>query len=328
MKRRALLFAACSTAFSFGTLAQSRKVPRVGILHVGSAKEPRSVQREPFEGGLRELGWTPGTTILIDYRYAEGDRSKLPSLAKELVLADVDVIVARADAAINAARAATTTIPIVMAAYLSDAAADGVVASLSRPGGNVTGIGGFIEVDGKRLEILKDAFPSVSRVAVITNPTLEGRKFAERMNNLQSAGGALKLQIQVFEVTRADQIAEAFAAAGKARTDALLIRGDPDVLDTHRAAIAAQAAKLRIPAIYWWPFFVEAGGLMSYGNSLPGLHHRSASYVDRILKGARSADLPIEQPTRMELMVNLKAAKASGIEIPKAIVQRADRIIE
>jgi putative tryptophan/tyrosine transport system substrate-binding protein len=326
--RRQFVFAGALGAACGAVLGQGRRVPRVGVLHVGSAKEPAAVQRQPFERGLSELGWVPGSTVIIDYRYAEGDRSKLGPLADELVRAGVDVIVARADAAIHAARKATSTIPIVMSAYIGDPAVDGVVKNPARPGGNVTGIGNFLELDGKRLELLKDTFPHVRRIGVVSNPTLEGAKSAERMARLSEAAAALKLQVQVFEITRKEQIGDLFSAIGKARPDALLVRGDPEVLDPYRAEIAGHAAKLRIPAIYWWRFFVEAGGLMSYGNSIPGLHNRSATFVDRILKGAKASELPIEQPTKFELVVNLKTAKALGIEIPKAVTFRADHIIE
>ena len=326
--RRQVLIAGALGVATGRTFAQARRAPRIGVLHVGSSKESPAIQREPFERGLRDLGWGPGSTVIIDYRYAEGERTRLPALAEELVRSRVDVIVARADEAIHAARKATSTIPIVMAAYVGDPAADGVVKSPSRPGGNVTGIGNFLELDGKRLEILKDAFPGVRRVGVVANPTLDGAKYAERMTQLRQAASALKLQLQVFEIRRPEQIAAVFSAIGEARFDALLVRGDPQVLDLHRAEIAAQAIKLRIPAIYWWRFFVDAGGLMSFGNSIPGLHNRSATFVDRVLKGARAGELPIEQPTKFELVVNLKAAKAIGVDIPKAVTFRADHIIE
>jgi putative ABC transport system substrate-binding protein len=305
---------------------QARRVPRVGVLHAGSSKEPAAVQREPFERGLRDRGWVPGSTVIIDYRYAEGDRAKLAPLADELVRSGADVIVARADAAIHAARKATSTIPIVMAAYVGDPAADGVVKNVSRPGGNVTGIGNFLDLDPKRLELLRDAFPRIRRVGVVLNP--DGGKWRERMVRLNEAAKVLKLQLQFFEIRRPEQLSETFAAVGKARVDALLVRGDPEVLDPNRADIAAQAARLRVPAIYWWRFCVEAGGLMSYGHSIPGFHNRSATFVDRILKGARPGELAIEQPTRFELIINLRTAKALDIRIPRDFLQRADGVVE
>jgi putative ABC transport system substrate-binding protein len=327
--RRQLLLASAFAALApAASLAQGRKVPRVGVLHAGSAKEPDSVQREPFERGLRELGWKPGSTILIEYRYAEGDVSRLPGLAEELVRSGVDVIVARATAAINAARRASGTIPIVMASYPGDPVHDGIAKSMSRPGGNVTGMGGLADLDGKRLELLKDALPNIRRVAVVANPNLDGRAFAAHMATLEASAQKLRLQTQIFEITQAKQLAEAFEAIGKAHPDALLVRGDPEVLDPHRVWITARAAQLRLPAIYWWRFFVEAGGLMSYGGSIPAFHHRSAHFVDRILKGAKAGDLAIERPSKFEFVLNLKAAHGLGIEIPKAVSFRADQIIQ
>jgi putative tryptophan/tyrosine transport system substrate-binding protein len=287
------------------------------------------MQREPFERGLRELGWKPGSTVMIEYRYAEGDPSKLRGLADEFVRGGVDVIVARANAAIGAARNATSTIPIVTSGYTGDAAADGVVNSNARPGGNVTGVASFpSELDGKRLELLKEAFPGIKRVGVVLNPALDGIFFGERVAKLQAYGSSLGLLVQPFEVHRAEDIASAFAAIGQSKIDALLVRGDPAVLDPGRGEITALAAKMRLPAIYWWPFFVEAGGLISYGDSFYTMHHRAASYVSRILKGEKAGDLPMEQPSKFDLVVNVKAAKTQGLEIPKAVLFRADRIIE
>jgi len=326
--RRQMLIVSALGLISRAAFGQARKIPRIGVLHAGSAKEPAAVQREPFERGLRDRGWVPGSTVIIDYRYAEGDRAKLAPLADELVRSGADVIVARADAAIHAARKATSTIPIVMAAYVGDPAADGVVKNVSRPGGNVTGIGNFLDLDPKRLELLKDALPRTRRVAVLLNPGLDGGKWPERKAKLNEAASILKLQLQFFEIRRPEQLSETFAAVGKARVDALLVRGDPEVLDPNRADIAAQAARLRVPAIYWWRFCVEAGGLMSYGHSIPGFHNRSATFVDRILKGARPGELAIEQPTRFELIINLRTAKALDIRIPRDFLQRADGVVE
>lgn len=328
--RRQFLLAGAlgSVAPGLSFAQQARRVPRIGALHAGSAKESAAIQREPFERGLREYGWMPGSTVIIEYRYAEGNADKLPELAIDLVRSEVDVIVARANAAIHAARRATTRIPIVMSAYAGDPAADGLVKNHSRPGGNLTGLAGHLELDGKRLELLKEALPRISRVAVVSNPGLDGGRSKERMALLNDYARALRLELQVFEIKRATEIVGTFAAIGKANIDALLVRGDPEVLDPYRAEIAAQAAKLRLPAIYWWRFFVDAGGLMSYGDSIPAFHYRSATYVNRILKGASPAELAIEQPSKFDLVVNLKAAKALGIEIPKAVLFRADEIIQ
>lgn len=327
--RRQLLLASALGVFTPGVFAQPRKTPRVGVLHPGSSKEPLAVQREPFERGLREAGWIPGSTVMIDYRYAEGDPSRLRGLADQLVRLRVDVIVARANSAISAARQATSTIPIVTAAYVGDPAADGVVNSNARPGGNVTGLAGFaIELDSKRLELLKEAFPKIRRVGVVWNPALDGRLGTDRVAHLQATARALGLELQMFEIRTVQDIEPAFARVGKARVDALLVRPDPQVMDSNRAQITGHVAALRLPAIYWFPFFVEAGGLMSYGESLSAFHYRSASYVSRILKGEKAGDLPIEQLTKFDLIVNAKTAKAMGIEIPKAVLFRADRVIE
>lgn len=327
--RRQLL--AISTIFAVAphVIAQGRKVPRVGVLHAGSSKESPAAQREPFERGLRELGWIPGATVIIEYRYAEGDPAKLPALAADLVRLGVDVIVARANLAIAAARKATSSIPIVTSGYTGDPAADGVVNSAARPGGNVTGLGSSpVELDSKRIELLKDALPSIKRVGVVLNPTLDGPFALERMTRLQALARTRGVELRLFEVYRAQDIGPAFDAIGKANVDALLVRGDPQVLDPNRSDIAARALMLRLPSIYWWPFFVEAGGLMSYGDNFAAMHHRAASYVSRILRGEKAAELPIEQPSKFDLVLNMKTANALAIEIPKAVLFRADRIIQ
>jgi putative ABC transport system substrate-binding protein len=307
---------------------QAKRLARVGVLHPGSSKEATSVQREPFERGLRELGWVPGADVVIDYRYAEGDAAKLAQLAADLARSRADVIVARGGAAIHAARAASTSVPIVMSAS-NDPVAEGLVQNLSRPGGNITGIALLtFDLDGKRLELLKETFPVIGRLAVIASPDNEPRGYKDRIAEFRAGAKALKVQIEVFEVRRAEELAGAFASIERGRFDALMVRGDPRVTDPHRHEIVALAAKLRLPAMYWWRFYTEAGGLMSYGESIPAFHHRSATYVSRILKGANAGELAIERPSKFELTVNLKTAKALGIEIPKAILFRADDIIQ
>ena len=328
-RRRILIAYAVGALAPRLVFAQARKVPRVGVLHAGSSKEPPAQQREPFERGLRELGWVPGKTILIEYRYAEGDPGKLPALADDFVRAPVDVIVARGNPAIGAARKATSTIPIVASGYTGDAAADGAVNSAARPGGNLTGlIGNPVDLDSKRVELLKEAFPRTQRIGVVLNPMHDGPFGADRGNKLQAMARALSVDLQHFEIHRAADIAPVFEVISNTRVDALLVRGDPQVLDPNRANIAARALKLRLPSIYWWPFFVDAGGLMSYGDSFSAMHHRAASFVGRILKGERAGDLPMEQPAKFDFVVNLKTAKALGVQIPKAVMFRADRIIE
>jgi putative ABC transport system substrate-binding protein len=326
MKRRDAIVAIALLANATGkaTAQQPGKVRRVGVMHAGSSKEAAAIQREPFERGLRELGWNPGSNVLIDYRYGEGSPSRLADQAADLVKSGVDVIVARGPGAIRAVRRATTTIPIVMSA-----GEEGFVKSMSRPGGNVTGIASLVfDLDSKRLELLREAFPDVRRVAILTNPNTVPARDKERMAALHTSGRSMKLEVEVFEIRRADELARVSEALARGQIDALLVRGDPQVLDPSRSEIVAIAAKYRIPAVYPWRFFVEVGGLMSYGTNLSGFHYRSASYVNRILRGANPADLPVEQPTKFDLVVNLKTAKALGLQIPKAVLFRADELIE
>jgi putative ABC transport system substrate-binding protein len=327
--RRQILLASAVAALAPGVLAQSRKVPRVGILHSGSSKESPSIQREPFERGLRELGWQPGSNIVLDYRYAEGDVGKLPDIANELVRSGADVIIARANNAIAAARKASSTIPIVMAAYSGDPEADGVVNSTSRPGGNLTGHASLApQLHAKRLELLREAFPKIKRVAMVWNPALAGLLASDRLIKLQNNARSLGLELTAFEIRRADDIDNAFGAIGKARVDALYVHGDPQILDPNRVQVTTLARQLGIPAMYEWPLFVDVGGLMSYGDNLPVMHHRSASYVSRILKGEKPGDMPVERASKFDLVVNLKTAKALRLEIPKAVMFRVDRVVE
>ena len=329
MKRReAILGIALLAAVPQAPAQPARKVPRVGVLSPGTSKEAASVQREHFERGLRELGWVPGSTILVDYRFAEGNATRLAELAADFVRSGVDVIVARSPVAIHAARKASTTIPIVMSGGTDDPVADGLVKNLSRPGGNITGlVSPVFDLDGKRLELLKETLPTLTRVGVLSNPGTEAHLYEQRNAALQAGARSIKLQIQLLEVTRAEDLATALAAADQRRVEALLVRADRFVLDSHWGEIAEMAARHRLPAIGAFRFFVDRGGLMSYAPSLTALHYRSATYVDRILRGARPGDLAIEQPTKFELIVNLKAAKALGIEIPKAVLFRADEVI-
>jgi putative ABC transport system substrate-binding protein len=307
---------------------QAGKVPRIGVLNPGSSTESPAVQREPFERGLRELGWTPGSNISIEYRYGEGNVTRLTELAAELVRLGVDAIVARGPVAIRAARQATVTIPIVMSSA-ADPVTDGAVKSLARPGGNVTGIANMVwELDGKRLELLKEVLPQLTRVGVLANPMREPRRYKELATKLLAGARSLSLQVQVFEVTRPEEITRAFAAIDKAQVGALLVLADTQILEPNRAQVVAMTSKQRLPAIYPWRFYVEIGGLMAYATSVPGFHYRSATYVDRILKGAKPADLPVEQPTKFELVVNLKTAKTLGLTIPQSVLARADEVIQ
>jgi putative ABC transport system substrate-binding protein len=299
------------------------QVPRVGVLNPGSSTESPAVQREPFERGLRELGWEPGSNICIEYRYAEGQSARIDELAAELVRLKVDVIVVRSHPVVAAARRATSSIPIVMSSA-ADPVGAGYVKSLSRPGGHVTGIANLTwELESKRLELLKSAVAGLTRVGVLENPSRQPASAA-----LAAASRALGLQIQIFTVTRAEDLVETFAAMSRARVGAILLRADVLVLEPNRAQVAALAARHRLPAMYPWRFYVDVGGLMSYAENIPAFHHRSASYVDRILKGAKPAEMPVEQPTKFELVVSLKAARALGLTIPHNFLLRADEVIE
>jgi len=286
------------------------------------------VQREPFERGLRELGWIPGSSVTIEYRYAEGDASRFPQLAADLASKSVDVVVTAGAPAALAVRAASPAVPIVLAAT-NDPVEEGLADSLGRPGRNMTGIFIFtFETDGKRLELLKEAFPRIRRLAVLTNPTNEPKTFRVRIEELRTDARRLGVEIELFEVTRAEEVAAALSTIERGRFDALMVRPEARVMDLARSQIAAAAARLKLPAIYAFRFYAEAGGLMSYGESIPAFHHRSASYVSRILKGAKAGELPFERPTKFELIVNLKTAKALGLEIPKPFLLRADEVIQ
>jgi len=327
-RRRVLLAAAALALGAPAVRAQSGKVARVGVLRPGISKEPAWVQREPFERGLRELGWIPGSSISIEYRYAEGDASRFPQLAADLASKSVDVVVTAGSEAALAVRAASPGVPIVMAAAV-DPIAEGLAHSLARPGRNITGIAIFtFEMDGKRLELLKETFPRIRRVAVLANPANEPGTFRHRIDELRAIAGRRAVELEVFEVTRGDEVAGAVGAIERGRFDALMVRAEARVMDPARNQFIAAAARLKVPAIYAFRLYTEAGGLMSYGESIPAFHHRSASYVSRILRGAKAGELPFERPTKFELIVNLKTAKALGLEIPMPVLLRADEVIQ
>ncbi|HSF29375.1 MAG TPA: ABC transporter substrate-binding protein [Candidatus Tectomicrobia bacterium] len=307
----------------------STKVPRVGILSPQKSTEPPTVQREPFERGLRELGWTPGGTILIEYRYAEGEVDRLPELAADLVRLPVDVLVTRGPQATQAARQATRTIPIVMSAT-PDPVQLGFVSSLARPTGNITGLAFLARgsLAGKRLELLKQTVAGLARVAYLVNwhATLPDQA-GTIMEEITHAAQALGLESQPFEVRRAQDMAEAFIAMEKAQIGGLLVDPDPHVLEPNLAQVVALALQHRLPAIYPWRLYVDAGGLMSYATGISHFHRRSATYVDKILKGMTPAELPVEQPTTFELVINLKTAQALGLTIPPILLFQADEVI-
>jgi len=288
-------------------------------------RSPEASRIEPFRQGLRALGYIEGENVAIEQRYTHGVHDRLPGLAAELVRRKVDVIVVDGTVAAMAARAATTTIPIVFV-LASDPVGSGLVASLARPGGNVTGLSTlYTELSGKQLQMLKEAVPEASRVAFLCNP--ENPAMGPGLNGAQATARALAVQLQVFEVRRPNELEKAFSAMARDRVGALLTL--PDALfSNERVQLLKLATKSRLPAIFSPRDFVEAGGLMSYGPNVPNQFRRAANYVDRILKGANPADLPIEQPTTFELVINLKTAKALGLTIPQSVLIRADEVIQ
>src|SRR3989454_3473238 len=299
------------------------KVPRVGVLSPGNPPPADAFrQRERFEAGLQELGWKPGSNIVIEYRYAEGKLDRLPSLAEELVRLPVDVIVARG-LTIAAARNATVTIPIVMAAD-PDPIRSGFVVSLARPGGNITGFSTqALDSEPKQLEFLREALPSLERVAVLTNANSPDR---EDMKRIDTIARTLRLELTEFPISGSDQLASVFAMVSKARAGAVLV--SPTLWFIDAKQLAAIAFKHRQPTIHNLRPFAEAGALISYGVDFAELHRRSALFIDKILKGANPAELPVEQPTRFELVINTKTAKALGLTIPPLLLLRADQVIE
>jgi len=312
---------------------QAGKVHRIGFLSPSSPSDPERLASPfgerglaAFRQGLRDLGYVEGQNIAIEYRWAEGRFERLPDLAAELVRLKVDVIVSVVTQASLAAKNATRTIPIVMVAA-GDPLGSGLVASLARPGGNVTGPSSmYAELAGKQLELLKETVPKVSRVAVLWNPANAVWQ-AQMLRATEVAARALGLQLQLLEARGPDELEGAFAAMTRERASALLVQVDV-IFALHARRIADLAAKRHLPAMYGSREHVEAGGLMSYAPNIPDLFRRAATYVDKILKGAKPADLPVEQPTRFELVLNMKTAKALGITFPPTIMVRADQVIQ
>ncbi len=265
-----------------------------------------------------------GKNIVIEWRYAEGKLDRVSELAAELVRLKVDVIVSAGGTATRSAKKATATIPIVMA-FDQDPVGNGFVASLARPGGNITGLSTLApEISGKQLELLKEIVSRLSRVAVLGNSTNPGN--AQSLRGTELAAGALRIQLQYLDVLSPNDIETVFREARKQRADAVLVMGSPFLL-SHRTQIADLAAKSRLPAIYYSVEYVEDGGLMNYSVSITDLFRRAPTYVDKILKGAKPADLPVEQPKKFEFIINLKAAKQIGLTIPPNVLARADRVI-
>jgi len=322
MSKKLVCFALYATLFALCFPAQAqqpKKVPRIGFLASRSPSSSSSVT-EAFRQGLRELGYVEGQSIHIEYRYAEGKPDRFLDLASELVRLKVDAIVTSSTPGVLAAKEASSTIPIVFGS-INDPVATGLVASLARPGGNVTGLTNFSPaLGGKRLELLKEAFPKITRVAHFWNPDSPG-------SEMQAAAQALGLQIQSLEVRSSNDFDSAFEAALRGLAHALVTSPNP-FIDTHHKRIVAFATQSRLPAIYPNTLHVDAGGLMSYSANDADLYRRAAVYVDKILKGAKPADLPVEQPTKFELVINLKTEKQIGLTIPDSVLYRADKVIK
>ena len=315
----ALLFAFCSSAWA----QQSSKIPRLGYLSYGSVEIDKSLLAA-LQQGLRELGYLEGKNILIEQRYAAGQSDKLPELAAEFVRVKADVIVVTGDPAAHAAKKATAAIPIVIVTS-PDPVGTGLIASLAHPGGNVTGLSDFHGgVVTKRLELLKDVAPLASRIAVLLNPANPSNPI--QLKDIQAAAPAFRVTLISLEVKGPDDIDPAFTTIVKQRLGAVLVLGDR-LFATHQSQIIKLAVKNRLPTIYSQSLYVEAGGLMSYGANFTDQYRRVAIYVDKILKGAKPADLPVEQPKKFELVINLKTAKQIGLTIPPNVLARADRVI-
>jgi ABC-type uncharacterized transport system substrate-binding protein len=299
---------------------QPKKVPRIGILRTGSPPDPLV---EAFRQGLRDLGYVEGKSITIDYRWAEGKNERLPDLAADLVRLKVYVIVAAGPGPSLAAKQATSTIPIVAPALVNPVGSDWV-ASLAQPGGNLTGLANQAdELPGKWMELLKEVLPRISRVAALLDPANE----IGQLRASEAAAHSLGVHLQALSVGRPDDFGKAFAEAQKSRADALMMLASP-YFYAHRTRLVELSAKHRLPTIYnQADWVVGSGGLLSYGASFPIMFRRAATYVDKILKGAKPADLPIEQPTKFELVINLKTAKQIGLTIPPNVLARADRVI-
>jgi putative tryptophan/tyrosine transport system substrate-binding protein len=302
---------------------QSERIPKIGYLSPGAARDARD---RALRQGLRELGYVEGKNIVIEDRFAEGRFVRLPELATELVKLNVSVIVASVTQASLAAKNATGTIPIVMQG-VSDPVGLGLVASLARPGANITGTSGMsAEVVGKSLELLKELSPKLSRVAVLWNP--DNAIFqAQMLRETRAVASALGVELQTFGAKAADEFDQIFAAITAARSGALLVFADP-ILSLHQARIVGFAESSRLPAVYGNREYAVTGGLMSYGPNYEEVYQRASTYVDKILKGAKPADLPVEQSTKFPLVLNLKTAKTLGLAVPATLLARADEVIE
>jgi len=301
------------------------RIPKVAYLTSGSQVRVAHLVAA-FRQGLRELGYVEGKTVLLEVRHSEAMAERLPLLARELVALKPDVIVATNDLAIAAVRRETQTIPIVMA-FSSDPAGAGFVASLARPGGNVTGLSNLSpEISGKRLELLREVVPGLSRVALLWNPDSRGNLLDYK--ETEAAARSLHVELQSVELSRVEDLDRAFSAVTKGRAEALIVSLGNPITVSRQDQVASFAQRSRLPSIYGAREYVDSGGLMSYGPSVADLFRRAAIYVDRILKGAKPADLPVEQPTKFELVINFKTAKAIGLTMPPSLLRRADHVIQ
>jgi ABC-type uncharacterized transport system substrate-binding protein len=330
MERRTFLGTLALSVLALPLAAEAQpaaKVARIGYLALNFASGRNLT--EAFRQGLRDFGYVEGRNLVIEIRSAEGKPERLPALAAELVALKVDVIVVAGGAlAVLAAKQATRTLPIVFAGA-ADPVADGLVTSLARPGGNVTGLSGFSpELVGKRLELLKQAVPGVSRVAALWQPGAVPELTEKHLlKEADVAARALGVRLQLVEARGPADFDRAFSDMTRARAGALSVLGTP-MFFTERRRLVDLAAKNRLPAVYPWREFVEAGGLMAYGPNVADLYRRAATYVDKILRGAKPGDLPVEQPTKFELVINLKTAKALGLMIPPSLLGRTDEVVQ
>jgi putative ABC transport system substrate-binding protein len=319
-----ILLLAIAAASSPIDAQQASRIPKVGFL--GTSAQAVAPNIAAFRLGLRELGYIEEKTVLLEVRLFEGAAERLSQLARELVALKSDVIVATNDVAIASVRRETQTIPIVMV-FSSDPAGAGFVASLARPGGNVTGLSTLSpETSGKRVELLREVIPGLSRVALLWNPDSRGNLLDYK--GTEAVARSLHLELQSIELFRVEDLDRAFSAVTKGRAQALIVPAGNPIILAKQDQVASFAQRNRLPSIHGARQYVEAGGLMSYGPSTTHLFRRAATYVDKILKGAKPADLPVEQPTKFELVINLKTAKTLGLTIPTSLLQRADEIIQ
>jgi putative ABC transport system substrate-binding protein len=304
---------------------QPKKVPRIGYITAAPLSAMAS-RTDAFRQGLRELGYVEGKNIVVEWRSADGKVDRIPALSAELLRLNVELIVTGGGAVTRPLKKASLTIPIVMAQD-TDPVGNGFAASLAHPGGNITGLSTLVpELSGKRLELLKEIVPKLSRVALFATSTDPG--YAQARKEMEATAAAFGLAFQYLEVRDSQDLESVFRAAAKERTDAVLMNVSGPIGIPHRKEIAKLAAKNRVPVSYNLPDYVEAGGLMSYGVNFPDLYRRAATYVDKILKGAKPADLPIEQPTKFEFIINLNAAQQIGLTIPPNVLARADKVIK